>query len=203
MTQSHTGTLPITDMPPAAKKLKVYAEHSYKTLLSLGQLADADYKFSGDDKILCLHHPKHQDLFSFRFPNSGMYILNLKCPHNPTQAFNNFSSDCLLQLNNSLQDATMTNNDFSMTTKANLAIYYHRAAWSPVLATFIADIKQGYFATWPGLTAALISKHLPKSITHRQGPHETQPPACALHQTYCSSTPAPSCQNQANLHDNS
>ena len=28
MTQSHTGTLPIADMPPSAKSLKVYAEHS-------------------------------------------------------------------------------------------------------------------------------------------------------------------------------
>ena len=169
MTQSHTGTIPIFDMPPAAKILKVYAEHAYKPLLSLGQLADAGYKFSGDHQQLILHHPKHKDLFAFRCPNSGMYILNLKCPHNSTQAFNNFSSDCPLQLSNSLQDATVTNNVFSMTTKADLAIYYHRAAWSPVPATFITAIQQGYFATWPGLTAALISKHLPKSINTTKG----------------------------------
>ena len=45
MTQSHQGTLPISDMPPAAKTLKIYAEHSYKPMLSLGQLVDSEYIF--------------------------------------------------------------------------------------------------------------------------------------------------------------
>ena len=80
MTQTHTGTLPISDMLPAAKPLKIYAEHTYKPLLSLGQLANAGYKFSGNNQVLSLHHPKHKTLFSFRCPNSGMYIINLKCP---------------------------------------------------------------------------------------------------------------------------
>ena len=113
-----------------------------------------------------------------------MYMLNLNCPHNPIQSFNYFSSDCPLQFSNSLQCTAMKKNAFSMTTKADLAIYYHRAAWSPVPATFITAIQQGYFATWPGLTAALISKHLPKSINtakghmklQRQHVRSTQPP---------------------------
>ena len=113
-----------------------------------------------------------------------MYILNLKCPHNPIQATPNFSSNCPIQLPNALKNTSLSNSIFSMTAKADLAIYYYQAAWSPVPATFISAIKNGYFATWPGLTASLISKHLPKSINttkghmklQRQHVRSTQPP---------------------------
>ena len=51
-----------------------------------------------------------------------------------------------------------------MATKPDLAMYYHRAAFSPIPNTFISAINNGNFSTWPGLTAELISKHLPKSL---------------------------------------
>ena len=56
-----------------------------------------------------------------------------------------------------------------MATKPNLEIYYHRAAFSPVPTTFISAINKGNFSTWPGLTAELISKHLPKSLATAKG----------------------------------
>ena len=59
-------------------------------------------------------------------------------------------------------------NAFAMATKPDLAMYYHRAAFSPVPTTFISAIK-GNFSTWPGLTAELISKHLPKSLATEKG----------------------------------
>ena len=56
-----------------------------------------------------------------------------------------------------------------MSTKPDLAMYYHRAAFSPVPTTFISAINNGNFSTWPGLTAELISKHLQKSLTKAKG----------------------------------
>ena len=58
----------------------------------------------------------------------------------------------------------LENNAFAMATKPDLAMYYHRAAFSPVPTTFISAINNGNFSTWPGITAELISKHLPKSL---------------------------------------
>ena len=58
----------------------------------------------------------------------------------------------------------VVNNAFAMATNPDLAMYYHRAAFSPVPTTFISAINKGNFSTWPGLTAELISKHLPKSL---------------------------------------
>ena len=51
-----------------------------------------------------------------------------------------------------------------MDKKPDLAMYYHQAAFSLVHTTFISAINKGNFSTWPGLTAELISKHLPKSL---------------------------------------
>ena len=56
-----------------------------------------------------------------------------------------------------------------MATKPDLAMYYHRAAFSPVPTTFISAINKGNFSTWPGLTAELISNHLTKSLATSKG----------------------------------
>ena len=56
-----------------------------------------------------------------------------------------------------------------MATNPDLAMYYHRAAFSLVLTTFITEINNGNSSTWPGLTADLIAKHLPKSLVIAKG----------------------------------
>ena len=63
----------------------------------------------------------------------------------------------------------VANNAFVMATKPDRAMYYHRAAFSPVPSTFISAINKGNFSTWPGLTAELISKHVPKSLATAKG----------------------------------
>ena len=36
--------------------------------------------------------------------------------------------------------------------------------WNPVPETWIKAIEAGFFATWPGLTAQLVKKHLTRTI---------------------------------------
>jgi hypothetical protein len=45
-------------------------------------------------------------------------------------------------------------------TKEQLVEYRHRAAGHPVKKTWLAAIKAGEYATWPGLTYELASKYL-------------------------------------------
>ena len=56
-----------------------------------------------------------------------------------------------------------------MAMKPDLAIYYHRAVFCPVPSTLITETNNGNFSTWPGLTAELISRHLPKSLATAKG----------------------------------
>ena len=171
MAQSHHGSIPISDMPPSAKALKIFPDHTYKPLLSLGQLADAGYKFHGDNTTLMLTHPLHQDLIAKRCFSSGMYLLSLTNPHSALPTIN--QSSCHFHHANSTRlsqpSSHSVNNAYSMTTKPDLAMYYYRADFSPVPSTFISAIKKGYFSSWPGLTAELISKHMPTSLATAKG----------------------------------
>lgn len=47
--------------------------------------------------------------------------------------------------------------------------FLHAACGSPVPSTWIKAINNGHFATWPGLTAELVRKHLPKSTATIKG----------------------------------
>jgi hypothetical protein len=40
--------------------------------------------------------------------------------------------------------------------------YLHKYCFSPTISSWLAAIKAGFFATWPGLTCELVQKHLPK-----------------------------------------
>ena len=81
MVQSHHGTVPIPDMPSSAQEVKIFPDHTYKPLLSLGQLADAGYTFQGDHNYMILTHPAHQSLIATRCPSSGIYLMSLTNPH--------------------------------------------------------------------------------------------------------------------------
>ena len=56
-----------------------------------------------------------------------------------------------------------------MRTKPDLVKYLHLACWSPSPRTWCKAIEKGYFATFPGLTTALVNKHLSKSISTAKG----------------------------------
>ena len=166
MAQSHHGTVPISDMPSSAQHVKIFHDHAYKPLLSLGQLADAGYKFQGDNNYMILNHPSHQILIATRCPSSGMYLLSLTNPHSAPPSLT-FPSTPTLQACSTrfIKDTQyLANNAFSMATKPDLAMYYHHSLFCPVPSTFITAINNGKFSTWPGFTAKLIAKHLPKSL---------------------------------------
>ena len=55
------------------------------------------------------------------------------------------------------------------TIKSDLAQWYHGALFSPVSSTLIHAINKVFLATFPGLTANLISKHLPPSVATALG----------------------------------
>ena len=54
-------------------------------------------------------------------------------------------------------------------TKSKLATYLNTVSDCPTKSTFISDINTGNFNTFPGLTAKLVSNHLPLSIPTMKG----------------------------------
>ena len=48
-------------------------------------------------------------------------------------------------------------------------MYFHAAAGFPTKETFMDAVRAGNYATWPGLTTTLISKHFPDSDETQKG----------------------------------
>jgi hypothetical protein len=58
---------------------------------------------------------------------------------------------------------------YEQKTKVQLIDFLHRACFSPSISTWTQATKNNFFATWPGLTARAIRKHLPKSLAASKG----------------------------------
>jgi hypothetical protein len=78
----------------------------------------------------------------------------------------------------------VANSAYKQKTIEDLITFLHATAGSPTVATWGPAIDKGFFNTWPGLTSALVRKHLPKSIAtvmghlhmQRQGVRSTRTP---------------------------
>ena len=46
----------------------------------------------------------------------------------------------------------VVNNILAQTSKQELAKYLHAALFSPIAASLLKEIKQGFLKSWPGLT---------------------------------------------------
>ena len=62
-----------------------------------------------------------------------------------------------------ISDTFFANHVYECRPKHNLAIYYHLTLFSPPVSTWVKAIKTNYLSTWPGLTADLVPRYLPKS----------------------------------------
>ena len=58
---------------------------------------------------------------------------------------------------------------FDLPSTKQTALWYHAAAGWPEKETFLDTIRKGNYATWPGLTVKIMSKHLPESIETKKG----------------------------------
>ena len=88
---------------------------------------------------MILTHPAHQSLIATIFPSSGMYLMSLTNLHSAPPPLTFPSTPTLQAYSTRFNKGTkyLANNAFSMATKPDLAMYYHRAAFSSVLTTFI------------------------------------------------------------------
>ena len=87
--------------------------------------------------------------------NTGLYIIELETNNEMTEP--------------TVPDNLFASNIYKYKSKQNIVIYLYQACWSPAKRTWISAIKRNYFTIWPGLTASLIEKYLPKSESTEKG----------------------------------
>ena len=166
---THEGEIDIPELPPEARRAHVCPDLAHSLLVSIKQLVDAGCKVEYDIVEVRVKYRGKVVWRGGREKSSGLWILPMS-PEDPAQlklsepkwidAVNTLGMNATRLLSRPREQA---NNAFATTTKADLIKYLHQAAFSPVKQTFLKAIKNGQFATWPGLTEEAVKKYLPES----------------------------------------
>ena len=124
-------------------------------MISIGQLCDHGFSALFTAKDISLIIPT-ATLEGTRNTNNIIYYTDLQCtnqsPVSPIPPPSPFS-----------------NNVRALSTKSDIFQYLHRSSFSPVVSTWTATITSCFFTTWPGLTSALVRKHLLKILATAKG----------------------------------
>ena len=133
------------------------------SLVSLGQLCDDDCTVILDKHKLHAFKGKHHVLEGTRNPNDGLWDIPIPNQHNlTTHAVPPIQT-------HPPPDQKVSVIIKRKETHTDLMKYLHACCFSPVSSTWIKAITNNNFTTWPGLTADLVRKHLPKSTATVQG----------------------------------
>ena len=115
-----------------------------KNLISLGSLCEDGCRVILDKDNIKVYKNEVEILQGYREKSSNLYYFPFNNP----------------------EERPTTNqemNNIQVSTKENLANFYHQCLFSPTKSTLLKALKHNLLPTWPGLTKELIQKHLIKS----------------------------------------
>ena len=135
-------------MPTDATTAHILPGLANSSLLSIGQLCDhgCQATFTADAVSITRHND--EVLRGNRNLHTGLWDIDLPPTIPPSH-----SPSAVHAMHNVSEHST----------QRDLVTFLHAACFSPVPSTWIDAIHAGHFTTWPGLTADLVRKHLPKS----------------------------------------
>jgi hypothetical protein len=155
ISSTHTGELPIPDLPLSARTVHLFPELAAHSLLSVGMLCDHGCTCKFDTNTITIQNNGKTILTGTRDTN-GLWTIALSTSDKPTR--------CLYSANQATANTLL-----ETTIVRDLTAFLHAACFSPVPSMLVKAINNGHFATWPGFTAHNVQKHLPKSIATTMG----------------------------------
>lgn len=153
---THTALLDIPSLPFAARKAHIFPQLKNGSLISIGQFCDHGCTATFDKSSVQIHQDGITIVQGHRITTNGLWTLNLESKINHNQ-------EGQLPKPPGIQLHHLAYNAYETTTQRDLVRYLHQCCFSPTTSSWLAAIKAGFFATWPGLTCELVKKHLPKS----------------------------------------
>jgi hypothetical protein len=180
MRATHTAELPINTLPYAARQAHLFPALSSDALLSIGQLCDHGCREIFNASTVNIINNHKLILQGQRNLTNGMWVIQLPAHDGdaPPVTAPSPNKPIACSTSNQTTHANITTpapkqaiacSAIEHKTKVDLVTFLHAACFSPATSTFLRNVKAGYFATWPGLTPELITKHLPKSIASVKG----------------------------------
>ena len=135
-------------------------------LISVGKLCEDGFAVNFYTRNVFLRKVKQVPI-GYRYATTGLNLIYFDNP----QPFPPVANHSALALSTPSPSPSNIYADSvnEMTTKNDLVLYLHRSEWIPVPSTLIKAIYACVYAIWPGLTASLVRKHLPKTIYTSKG----------------------------------
>jgi hypothetical protein len=155
---THTSQINIPNLPSKACEAHLFPNLAH-ALLSIGLLCDHGCTATFNKKHVKISYRNAIILTGYRDPDTNLW----KVPLQPTVPTDPDSTWILPRAQHHANSAYHTS------TQTDLVTYLHAACGSPVPSTWIKAIRNGHFATWPGLTTKLVTEKLPKSISTVKG----------------------------------
>jgi hypothetical protein len=146
--------LDIPQLPQEARQAHLLPGLTHSSLVSIGKLCDEGCEATFDKNKVVVSKDKTTVLTGTRDTRTGLWRFPMRTPPTPTEVPTNQQCANVLQLQTGIR---------------RMIKLLHATAFSPVKSTWIAAIKRGCFATWPGLTTAAVNKHYPQTIATFKG----------------------------------
>ena len=137
--------LDIPTLPLPARRAHILPELANNSLLSIGQMCDEGCVATFTQEKVTIQKNNKIILTGDRYSSTKLWKLPLKS----TQQINTTQ----LQTNTVRQSIS----------------YLHAAAFSPSKSTFLQATTNGFFSSWPGLTAKRVNRYLQTTIATAKG----------------------------------
>jgi len=159
MIATHTAELDLPNLPVQARTAHIFPELGNTSLLSVGQLCDAQCTATFTDTTVTITHNNKTILQGIRTKKDNLWHAEFP---NATADDNTWT---LVQHKNK-QKAHNVNH----TQKASeLVAFAHGSFFSPAISTLQQALNKNYINHIPGLTAATLRNHPPRSIATIKG----------------------------------
>ena len=150
-----TATIHLDTTPPLTAAGYVIPNFPH-TLLSVGKIVDENCRVLFDNHKVSVLNKSNRPILTGWREASGSRLWRIPITENPNPQ-------------TSPSPTHIATNAYTIPTTKELIAYYHAAAGYPVKSTWLAAIKAGNYATWPGLTTTRASKHYPDTIATPKG----------------------------------
>jgi hypothetical protein len=154
---THTCKINLPGLPDAAKIAHIFPGLANHALISIGQLCDNHCTATFTNTKVVISRD-NIPLFSGPRDTNGLWHLPLPLSA-PLPPPTTVSSPSPHQANIAISSSTL----------GNLLKFLHASLFSPVPSSLIKSINNNHFTMWPGLTAANVNRHLPKSMATTLG----------------------------------
>ena len=153
MTSKGHVHLPISHIPPSASLAHVMPKLASGSLMSVGKICDAGCTAIFDSTSVKIYKNKHVNITTKNKP----IIYGTR--NSLTKPLYSIQLPTIHHINTTIHNPTIRNR----------VAFYHKALFSPTVATWLNAHKNKFLESWPAITATQITKYAPFSIATIQG----------------------------------